>query len=278
MKYLTKIVVVAAVAASVALPAGYFAYTASGPAVPVPAEFVPANVQYAMRVSLNNSNAYAFVSNGSASLVLEYTMSAFDARLSAAGNISGATGFKGNITPVRWGEYRGYTIYRLENTTFSTDALLGSLANITGLGTFFDFGALNSSGSVYVSQVRPQIIAVGGTAGIQASVNAYLSGKNFAKQEKRLFSPSADLSVYVNSSTTPFASATMNIFADSGYLNLTFSNTTSAQRFYSVAENYSSNVSSVATLSGSSVSIRFDAGLTGLGSYVYLLREIEAHL
>ena len=61
MKYLTKIVVVAAVAASVALPAGYFAYTASGPVAPVPAEFVPANVQYAMRVSLNNSNTFAFV-------------------------------------------------------------------------------------------------------------------------------------------------------------------------------------------------------------------------
>ena len=278
MKYLTKVIVVAAVAASVALPAGYFAYTASVPAAPAPAEFVPSNVQYVMRASLNNSSAYAFVSNGSASLVLEYTISAFDARLSAAVNFSRGTGFKGNITPVRWGEYRGYTIYRLENTTFSTDALLGSLANITGLGTFFDFGALNSSGSVYVSQVRPQIMAVGGTAGIQASVNAYLSGKNFAKQEKQLFSPAADLSAYVNSSTAPFASATMNIFADSGYLNLTFSTTTSAQRFYSVAENYSSNVSSVATLSGSSVSIRFDAGLTGLGSYVYLLREIEAHL
>jgi hypothetical protein len=278
MKYLTKVIAVTAVAISIALPAGYFAYTASNQSAPSAADFVPADAQYVMRLSLNSSSTYAFVSGGSASLVLGYNMSTFENRLSADRTAYAGNGFSGNITPVRWGEYRGYTIYRLENATFNTAALLGTLANVTGLGAFFDFSALSGSGSVYISQVAPQMVAVGGTAGINASIDAHLSGKNFARHAELLFSPTSDLSVYVNSSTTPFELAVLNIFADSGYLNLTFPTAASAQRFYSVAVNYTSNVSAVAAVRGDVVIIRFDAGLTGLGSYVYLLREIEAHL
>lgn len=223
------LIVIAAVA--IVVPATYFLVVqqSSSQAESNPFNYVPFNSELVSEIHINSTTAYVFMINGSAGIILPFSVS----ELKLASNMTQSNS-SSQIQVSDYSSYLSHDVYSIANFSLSSFGISGFSMNSTFLSILTGFFSGNNS-VFYASDAGTAGMVIGNLTAVESSISSSTSGNTFSSSATSYLDPSSNYSFFYRpANITSVDHVTGNLSDGHSSIFISLSNNTSLGSFYMV--------------------------------------------